>query len=258
MRFRAVLAALIMMATAACQVVKVDPSAEALSRAIFEDLRLGRTEAVLDRLPPKLHTARTFEALTTLRRLVLPGEPRSVKVVGVNIVDVNGKGRLEQVALEYDYGDRTTLLQTRLFQPKGANGWVVESLKVNTATARQLSANRFTLSGKPIGALVFLAFAVISPLLMLTAVIKVLLTPGLKHKWLWAPLCVLGLFTLRVNWTTGLLAVNWLSVQLVGFGMGSGASKFDPWFVTATLPIGALLVLGGLWATPLPARKAST
>jgi hypothetical protein len=34
-----------------------------------------------------------------------------------------------------------------------------------------------------------------------------------------------------------------------------GLSAFSPWVLTATLPVGAVLILTGLWANPRRARR---
>ncbi len=256
MRIQAFLFGFVVLALAACQAVKVDPAAETLSRAMFDDLRLGRAEALHARLPPKFQVQPGFDQILALRQYVPRSEPRSAKLLSSRLIESKGQGRAEQVALEYDYGDRTILFRTSFLQPQGAKDWSLTGVNLATATAQELAANRFTLS-KPLPQLLFLAYSVLSPFLMIAALLKVVFTSGLKYKWLWIVPCFVGVFTLRMNWTTGLFLVNWLSVQLVGFGISSSGSKFDPWFVTATLPIGALLVLGGLWANPLVARKTS-
>jgi len=42
--------------------------------------------------------------------------------------------------------------------------------------------------------------------------------------------------------------VNWMALQIVGFWLVKGPSQFEPWMISATVPIGALLILGGLVA----------
>ena len=91
--------------------------------------------------------------------------------------------------------------------------------------------------------------------LMLAAVIKVLRTPGLTYRWLWVAFALVGLFSFQMNWATGVMLVQWMALQIVGFWLSSGPSQFDPWMISATVPIGALLILSGLVARkPAPVR----
>lgn len=94
----------------------------------------------------------------------------------------------------------------------------------------------------------FFALAVTSPILMVAALVKVLRTPGLTYKWLWAAFAFVGLFSFKMNWATGVMLVQWMSLQILGFWLAKGPSRFDPWMISATVPIGALLILSGLVA----------
>jgi len=85
---------------------------------------------------------------------------------------------------------------------------------------------------------------------MLAALVKVIRTRDLKRKWLWWIASFFGVTTLQMNWATGHLATNVLTVQLIGAGMVKGPSQFSPWLLTVTLPIGALLILTRVWANP--------
>ena len=65
------------------------------------------------------------------------------------------------------------------------------------------------------------------------------------------PLHVLGfvgLFSFQMNWASGAMLIQWMALQIIGFWMAKGPSRFDPLFINATVPIGALLILAGLAA----------
>jgi len=114
------------------------------------------------------------------------------------------------------------------------------------------------LAGKQPAQYVFLAAALLSPLAMIAALVKVVRTKGLRRKWLWGGAAFFGVASLQMNWASGEIAVNTLTVQLLGAGAQTGFSRFDPWFITMTLPIGAALILAGLWANPARARRKET
>ncbi|MBS0363624.1 MAG: hypothetical protein JSR98_19795 [Proteobacteria bacterium] len=254
---RAALVILLLLTAVGCQLAKPDPAAETTARAIYDDLRHGQNESLLGRLPPRLQNAPALSEILRLRAMIPPGEPTASKVVGADAAEIKGKGATQAVAIQYDYPGRTALLQVTLSRLAGAHDWQVSGVQVRSATNQQLAANDFTLAGKPPMQLVFLAYAALVPVLMLISVIKVAATPGLRNKWVFVVLSFVGVCSLRMNWTSGLLLVDWYSVQVVGSGLTRGASRFDPWVMAATIPLGALLILGGLVANPRLARRAA-
>jgi hypothetical protein len=236
------------LAFAACQTLKPDPAALSASRALYDQLRTGQTQAILAQLPARVNTPATQATLVKLGTLIPAASPTSVKVVGQSFIDGAAKGRSESLSLEYDYPDRTALFRTQFFQPPGAPRWQLTDFNLQVATHQQLAVNSFSFARKPVGQLAFFALAITSPLLMVAALVKVLLTRGLRYKWLWAVVSFVGLFTFVMDWSRGDVLVQWLSLQILGFGMTSGLSRFDPWLIKATVPIGALLILAGLVA----------
>jgi hypothetical protein len=58
-----------------------------------------------------------------------------------------------------------------------------------------------------------------------------------------------------MNWTTGQVDFQLLSLQLLGAGAMTSAPGLSPWVLTFTLPIGAALILVGLWANPRRAKN---
>ncbi|THD54180.1 hypothetical protein [Phenylobacterium sp.] len=241
---------LLALAAVACQSVKADPDAVSLTRTIYDELRLGQEATLAAHASAAMQRPQAAAQFAKLRGVLPPGEPRSMKVVGQAVRDIPGKGRIEALSLEYDYGAAKTLFQTRLFRAQGAQDWRVVAFNLRVASAKELAVNRLSPVGKSPLQYIYLALALSSPLMMLAALVKVLRTPGLTYKWAWAPLCFVGLIGFQQNWATGQTLVVWNSVQVFGPWLSNTGSAFDPWFITATVPLIALLVLGGVLANP--------
>jgi hypothetical protein len=250
----AILAA-VLAAVAACQVPKLDARTDAEIRSVFDELRRGDDRALRPRLTPALQTAEAQAQLAVVRGYIPKGEPKSRKVVGWTVNAVAGQDKVVLESDEYDYGDRVALVQTRIRQPQGSAAFEIEGFHVQVAAVRELAANGFSLVGKGLAQYAFLAAAILSPVLMIWALVKVIRQPGLRRKWLWGILAFAGLFSFQMNWSTGQAGATWLTVQLIGAGVTSGLSRFDPWVLTMTAPLGALLILSGLWANPKRARE---
>ena len=233
----------------ACQGAKPDPTVTAANRAVYEQIRDGRIDAVEAQMPPGANTPAMAAALTKLRALVPAGAPRRTDVISASVLRT-ATFRAAAVVVEYDYPDRTARFATTLQQPLGQTAWSLRNVQLQVATHKALAPNTLSLVHRSIGQLAYLALAITSPMLMLAALIKVLRTPGLANRGLWAAFAFVGLFSFQMNWASGGVLARWMDLQIFGFWMTSSPSQFDPWVIGATVPIGALLILAGLVARP--------
>lgn len=242
-------AVLMFLALAACQAaIKPDSSALSLNHALFDQIRTGQDQAVLAQLPVESKKDEMAAMLARVKSVIPSAAPRSVTPVAESIA--TGKaGREDLLMVDYDFADRTIRFATRLGQATGTNGWKLHSFSLLEASHQELAANALSLDRRSPAQLGFFALAIASPVLMLAALVKVLRTPGLSYRWLWAGFALVGLFSFKINWATGTVLVQWMILQIVGFWMAKGPSpNFDPWIITATVPLGALLILAGLAA----------
>jgi hypothetical protein len=244
-------------ALASCSQLKPDPKDDAAAQAVVAEIQAGDFAAVEARAAPEMKTPDAGVALQKVRDYLPKTKPRSVKTVGVSITQIAGGPTNTSLTQEYDFGGSVALIQTNLTRPAGSETRLVRGFNVQLATHKELAANDLTLIGKPALSYLLLALTIASPVLMLLALLKVLRTKGLKRKWLWGIVAFLGLFSFQTNWTTGMLSVNWLTFQIIGAGVTSGASLFSPWILTFTLPVGALLILAGVIARPRKAPAGS-
>jgi hypothetical protein len=233
---------------AGCQPApKPDPAAVSANRALFDQVRTGQDQAVLAQLPASAKKDEMAAMLARLKTVIPSTPPLSATPVAANLATAPG-GRIEALVVEYDFPERTIRFATTLAEPKGTHGWKLASFSLLEASHKELAPNTLALDGRSPAQLAFFALAITSPLLMLAAFVKVLRTPGLTYKWLWAAFAFVGLFSFQMNWATGAMLIQWMSLEIVGFWMAHGVSRFDPWMISATVPIGALLILSGLVA----------
>lgn len=115
------------------------------------------------------------------------------------------------------------------------------NIKQLDKSAKELST--FTLSDKtPIHYLIF-ALAIIIPIFILSALIICIKTPIKKHKWLWIIFILLGLGTIKLNWTTSELGFQPISFLLFGVGGFKDIIPTTPWIISISLPLGAVIFL---------------
>lgn len=222
--------------------IKADPAAEAVARATYDDLAAGRVAQIQARLTPEAAKVTTPAQILSLRPYAETGAPTARRLIGTNsFKDLSGP-ETQTLTYELAYPGRTVLYTVTLKRPGPTTTWGVQSANLNRATDAELAKGRFTLTGRSPTQLLFLAATALSPLLMLTAIIAVFRAPGLKRKWLWVLLSLVGIGTATMNWTTGQAGFQPIMLTLIGSGvMKQGLSNFFPWMVKFTLPVGAVI-----------------
>lgn len=233
---------------------KPDDQAETMARQVYVDFR-DNPEALKSKGTPELVADLTPENVAMVRSYIPAGTPKSVEMVSWNSVSMGGSGSASLRHL-YDYGDKRTISTTALVREEG-QAWKVQSFHVQTASAQEMVVNDLTLIGKPLPQLGFMVAVILSPLLMIAALVRVIRRKGLRHKWFWGIVSFIGLFSFQMNWTTGAIGIQWLTIQILGFGIVSTGTGLDPWFLKCTLPVGALLILTGVWAKPKKIKAAA-
>jgi hypothetical protein len=242
---------------AACAFPKQDPRTASVANTVFEEFHRADNATIAAQLTAEYKTPDILSKLGGVEQFIPAPEPKRRTTIGWNTVVVSGVGSTDSLTQVFDYGDRTALVTTTVFWPADKGSWQLKGFHFQIATAKELATNDFSLSGKSPGEYGFLALVILSPILMILALIKVIRAKGLKRKWLWGILAFAGLFSFHMNWATGGMAISWLTIQLLGAGVTTGIVGFEPWILTMTAPIGALLILTGVWANPARAKKPS-
>jgi hypothetical protein len=210
----------------------------AVAKAYIDDLRQHRfseIEAVAD---PSIQSQDLPAALPKMSAAFPSGEPKSIKIVGVNI------GRspyFSSINLTFEYEFASTWVLTNVAIQKKDGKSTIFGISAYQMADSLENTNRFTLHGKSVGAYVFLACAVLVFLLSLGALGLCIFTRGLKRKWLWILFIIFGFCTFSMNWTTGMMAFKPISIQL--FGVGAFAPLYSAWTISVAMPIGAIVFL---------------
>ncbi len=248
---RSILCGLALMALAGCGGA-LEPQDDQALQTIVSDTRAGRVEAIYERLDPNLKTPQAQEALGQLTTVLQnAGEPCERSLGGVTTFRLastgDASGRRVTAQHKYVCPNATLMVDLRLWIANDAP-YVIENFHVTpidpTAAAQ---AAEFSLEGKSTPHYAFLAAAFGSLTLMLAALLGVIFTKGFKRKWLWAIVSFVGITKVSMIWPTGQIITNFLTINLIGFGITRIGDPMAPWIVTFTPPVGAILVLSLLW-----------
>lgn len=210
-------------------------------RLMFEDLRNDRIDSALARMPDFRDSSNAHGKMVALAKLIPPEMPQSEKTI-LWTRDEAPEGAAITITDELTYTDRVLLRKVVIGQPKGEEARIV-GFHITTLSPAALEQGHFTLSGKSTVHYLFLAAAVLIPLVIIGALVLLFRTKGLRRKWLWAIFVAVGLGKLSINWATGAISMQLVSFSILGAGFTKLGSVVEPWYISLGVPAGALVFL---------------
>jgi hypothetical protein len=209
-------------------------------RELLEKLFAGLFEPVLERFVPEAKPADLDKQLHAFVVGLPHKPPVRVRLIGFHALYQAGAAKQVQLTFEWEYSEASVLASI------GLQGQVPD-LQVYNLTVQRLTGtlehlNALTLAGKPGRYWAFVIAAVVVVAFILFTAVLWWRTPGLRRRWLWLALVLLGTGKLSLNWTTGQITTQPISVQLLGVGL-SRAGAYGPWDLSVAVPGGAIVFL---------------
>jgi hypothetical protein len=193
-------------------------------------------EAVLD---PSMRTPNLQVELEQMANLVPAGNPKSVHVVGFQRVN-NPGATTYSLMLEYEYP--TAWLVASVQSERRDGKFILQGANFLPRGQSMSSERLLNFDGKGLLHFVFFALAIVIPLFVLYTLVLCIRTKFARRKWMWVLFVAVGWMQCHLNWSTGAIDVQPLSVMLLGSGMLK-SGPMAPWVITVTVPMGAILFL---------------
>jgi hypothetical protein len=172
--------------------------------------------------------------------------PTRVRVVGFDRrrVNVVGGSTTETLAVTFESNyPQANVISQVLFRRVDGGDLRMVGLHANPLPAPLAVLNAFTLSGKgPVHYAFPLIMAVVAVTTLLAIVAWIRQRKSIRRRWWWLAAILVGPFKITLNWTTGAMAVQALTVQLVSLGFGR-AGIDGPWTLAFSIPAGAIAFL---------------
>ncbi|HUO13029.1 MAG TPA: hypothetical protein VMU37_09785 [Caulobacteraceae bacterium] len=118
---------LLILALGACKPAQatLDPNAQPIAHAFFDDVRSGGDLMAEPHLAHELKNPTTFDQIAQFRTLIPPEAPRSVSLDSWDAKD-DSTGETTRLKETYTFSDRTVIVQTALFKsPSGQEPVIV-------------------------------------------------------------------------------------------------------------------------------------
>lgn len=209
----------------------------AFAKEYLSKLRERDFQYIKSVLSPELSPQVNDELLNKMADHFRSGDLISVEIIGsqVNVFNDQWQGNF---TFEYKFESGWNLANTALRKTVG--GYEVIGLNVYQTEASQKEINAFSLSSKtPFQYFVLvLAFAV--PVFILFTLVMCIKTPIPQKKWLWIVFVLLGVGSIKVDWTSGAYALQLFNFSLFG-ASATTAGLAAPWIISASIPLGAIV-----------------
>lgn len=185
------------------------------------------------------------EMLYQIQEAIPKTAPKSIELVGYNFHQLTsikrGTQSSEVFTFQYQYPEKWLLISiafvTQENQPTQIATFNIQYLENDLK-----EINKVTFLDAPITNIPFTLIAASMPFFMLGMVFLCYKTPIPKRKWVWYIFIIVGFLPLTLNWTTGGVFINPLSIQFLGSGF-MWSSIYTPLTITTSIPVGALVFL---------------
>ncbi len=241
------LTAACLLLVSACSGLGLPPELDQAARTVFARFHSGDSDAILRDGAPLLIENDAASTIRQINSLLPMEEPEEVNFVGYSWSKTASEPASQhRLTYEIRWAKEAALMNVS-FEQYGETPYQLNGFTFRIASREELAANEFNLSGKTLGHYAMMAAVFVSPLLMITAFVMALTTPGLPRRWLWCLLSVVTLCLFRLDWANGAFQFVLLHAGLVSFGFSRGGSLFSSWVLTAGIPVGAIYVMFRVW-----------
>lgn len=169
-----------------------------------------------------------------------------------------GEGEYEGIPVYltvYDVeGDEKFAQLTLAVYPENGTCCVTSYINLIESDRRPSTFNAFTFEGK--GWVHYLMFGLLIsiPVFMIATAALCFFEKRVRHRWVWIPFILVGLWGVTFNWTTGAIQseiikvssqgifINFFKVHLLGAGFVT-MGYFQPWILSIGSPVGAVAYL---------------
>jgi hypothetical protein len=219
------------------------PEDEAMATNCVTLLQQNKFDQIEKVLDPSIKTPTTRDTLARMAEMIPVQEPKSIKILGVDkyYAASNSSNYEIDFTFEYQFPSPSRWVLINITTQRKDGNLTIITLNVRPLKDSLENLNKFTLTGKNLFQDTIFAFAVLIPLFTLYALVLCIRTKMKKRKWLWIIFIILGLGQFTVNWTTGQWHFSPLSFTL--FGVTAAAPLYMTWFISISLPLGAIVFL---------------
>ena len=196
-------------------------------------------DAIINDLDPTIKKGKEKDIFSKMRSLIPSSPPSSINLTGYSSHTFYDISNIN-VTYQYEYQGKWLLINVA-FRKLFEKDIEIKGFTITPLSQPLQEINKFTFKGKGYIHYIFLFLCISIPVFIIFSLIVCIRTKFNKPtKWLWIILILIGIGKFSLNWTTGQIGFQFLSIQLLGSGAVS-ASSYAPWIIMFSLPIGVVL-----------------
>ena len=216
------------------------PEERAFAKNYLHVLSSAQLDSAAALLAPHLRTDTTARGLQVVSALLRDAALDSLHLIGIDVLN-NARTQSRDVNLSYEVPTRSGRWLTANVATRSTQGHTsVIGFSANFVPGRLEEFNAFTLVDKSFAHYVWLALAVLMPLVTIATAIRVIRADGMPRRWLWAVVALISSPAFTLNWTTGRPALANNLFVLFGAALARPEAA-APWLLTVAMPIGAVV-----------------
>jgi hypothetical protein len=213
------------------------PQERAVIRGAIDDIARGDAASLAKKTPPEL-TPKLQPAFGKMQQM-LPSPPLEVTLTNANWTVGSADRSLHAV-----------------YEVHGRNGWALVEATAQTSGGRTLltgiyiapsagnprNLNGFSLAGADASRWTMLAAMLAAVAVTIAALVRIWRSGRFERPWLWTIGALIGITSLKMNWSTGQMSFQPISLQL----FSASAMKqpiYAPWVMGVSVPLFAIIAL---------------
>lgn len=215
------------------------------SRAFIDKVIEGQLESCFADIDQKNLDNKAKEFITNASNNIKGARIKKYKIVEEKVtsgyISTSGQFSNYRLAYEYEFQNGKNILFLTILREQNGK-LLITNFDGQVLEAPLSELTKFTFADKPIVSYIFLLFAILVPIFILTTLI-IMLRSAIKRKKkiIWAIIILFISFpTFIANWNTGEIDFKMFNFVLLGTGFGKSAI-YLPWLISLGIPFGGLL-----------------
>ena len=214
------------------------PAERAFPRLYLQLLADAHLDSALSLLAPELRTDTARSAMLKIATLLKDAHLDSMRLIGVNVSSFGAGNRDVNLTYEMPTSTAGSWVTSNVATRRAGPSVAVTGFSAYPIKGPLEILNRFTLSERSPAHYVWLALALLMPLVTITVAVYVARARGMPRRWLWVFASLIATPAFFINWTTGEVGFRSAWFLLFG-GAATSAGPAAPWVVSFALPVGA-------------------
>lgn len=240
---RRVVVAVALLAAAGCGIPTrpddlVSPEDRALVRGYFDAVRGRRVDEIERAADPSISGPGLRRVVERAAAAIPIGEPTSATLVGANVLRAPDA---VTASITYEYGFDGGWVVAQFTIGKQAGGVSLLGFHIVPNPAPLAERHAFRLTDRSPAQWLILGLALALPVFTVYTLVSCARAGLRGWQWLWLPFVAVGVGWVAVNWTTGVVTVFPLYVQL--FSASAVRDLNGPWVISVSFPLGAVWFL---------------